>query len=130
MSIGGLRTLRPRNASTSNEECLSCRTCCSQSIGDADPIPRLLDLSRRLPAEASSDGCSAREATLSRERVVRYEWPGKFTEVYSPAHNHFRPSYFDEPELWSWFEIEFATGGSEARDRVVIRIRRKSDQVG
>jgi len=56
-------------------------------------------------------------------------WPGKFTEVYSPAHSDFRPSHCGEPELWFGFEIEFATSDSEACDRVVIGIRRWSDQV-
>lgn len=28
----------------------------------------------------------------------------KFTEIYSPSHNEFRPSYFESPELWSGFE--------------------------
>ena len=28
----------------------------------------------------------------------------KFTEVYSPAHNDFRPSYFEAPGLWDGFE--------------------------
>jgi hypothetical protein len=28
----------------------------------------------------------------------------KFTEVYSPAHNEFRPSYFEKPGLWDGFE--------------------------
>ena len=69
------------------------------------------------------------EATLSSESVVRYEWPGKFTEVYSPAHSDFRPSYCEEPELWFGFEIELATSDPEACDRVVIGIRRWSDQV-
>ncbi|MGB5566924.1 MAG: hypothetical protein WBN93_11420 [Acidimicrobiia bacterium] len=63
-------------------------------------------------------------ATLPSERVVRYEWPGTFTEVYSPAHSDFRPSYCEEPELWFGFEIELATSDPEACDRVVIGIRR------
>ena len=67
---------------------------------------------------------SCHVATLSRERVVRYEWPDNFTEVYSPTHNDFRPSYFEERELCFGFEIEFATSGFEACDRVVIGIRR------
>jgi hypothetical protein len=28
----------------------------------------------------------------------------KFTEVYSPAHNEFRPSYFAAPGLWDGFD--------------------------
>ena len=28
----------------------------------------------------------------------------KFTEVYSPAHNDFRPSYFESPGLWDGFD--------------------------
>ncbi|MCL1597923.1 MAG: hypothetical protein M3094_01970 [Actinomycetia bacterium] len=28
----------------------------------------------------------------------------KFTEVYSPAHNDFRPSYFEAPGLWDGFD--------------------------
>ncbi|MCL1593330.1 MAG: hypothetical protein M3132_03130 [Actinomycetia bacterium] len=28
----------------------------------------------------------------------------KFTEIYSPAHNGFRPSYFQKPGLWDGFE--------------------------
>ena len=42
----------------------------------------------------------------------------KFTEVYSPAHNDFRPSYFESSELWSGFEqtrklAETLAAGSE-----------------
>ena len=43
----------------------------------------------------------------------------KFTEIYTPAHNDFRPSYFADPDLWIGFERtqDFALGIADGTER-------------
>ena len=44
------------------------------------------------------------DVVIDRQEGIPLAIESKFTEVYSPAHNDFRPSYFEDPELWSGFE--------------------------
>ena len=44
------------------------------------------------------------DVVIDRPGGVPTAIESKFTEVYSPAHNDFRPSYFEAPGLWAGFE--------------------------
>ena len=44
------------------------------------------------------------DVVIDRQGGVPLAIESKFTEVYSPARNEFRPSYFEKPGFWEGFE--------------------------
>lgn len=44
------------------------------------------------------------DVVLDREDGLPLAVESKFTEIYSPAHNEFRDSYFEKPGLWDGFD--------------------------
>jgi hypothetical protein len=44
------------------------------------------------------------DVVIDREGGIPLAIESKFTEIYSPAHNDFRDSYFEKPGLWDGFD--------------------------
>ena len=44
------------------------------------------------------------DVVIDREGGIPLANESKFTEIYSPAHNDFRDSYFEKPGLWDGFD--------------------------
>lgn len=115
MSISGVRTLRSRNARPSDGECLSCRMCRSQSIGDAGPILRLLGVSRRFRVRATNRNNPASSAAALR-------WPSEVTGNMGDPRRFLPPMCADMCAVWTQVGTRVPVDTCRARAVFAMRL--------
>ncbi len=72
------------------------------SLLAADPAPTRLRFEVQYPTGLGGVPPHL-DVVIDRPEGAPLAIESKFTEVYSPAHNDFRPSYFEAPGLWDGF---------------------------